>query len=364
MSSSLPRLAVLLALAVQGLPCPTLAREAASERVDFALMPLKRGVRDQAAIAAVETALELQLASLGKLAAPEATRRVLRRLRLRDVDAAPPASLHRLAGELGTRWLVVATLHDVPRHVVPDLAVSIRFYAGDSGELVWAGFLGRSGLDGRRLLGLGVVDRMETLAPEAVRRLLAEAPILDGGGGRSRAPDRRGATPGAEGRLAVVPFTSYVEQDAQPVADAATEAATAVLVRFGAELASPGCVRDAMRRQKARAWGEIAAATRAELRTSCGAHRLLTGAVERWDLAGSGLEPEPLIALSLRLLDAETGGILWMGSREAGGWDRESVLGIGRVFSRGALLGRLLGSLARELARGDHLEPGSGPLEG
>ena len=162
----------------------------------------------------------------------------------------------------------------------------------------------------------------------------------------------------------MVPLTSYVERDAQLVADTATEATTVVLLRLGARLASPGCVRDAMRRQKARAWGEIAAATRAELSASCGAERILTGAVEQWDLAGSGLEPEPLISLSLRLLDAETGGILWMGSQEAGGWDRESVLGIGRVFSRGALLDRLLGKLARQIARRDPDGPRPGPREG
>ena len=135
-----------------------------------------------------------------------------------------------------------------------------------------------------------------------------------------------------------------------------TEAARATLLRNGASLAPPECVSGALRSQKLRVWGELSAAARTAIRDACAADLLVTGSLERWEITGSAQEPRPIVALALRLLDGASGRILWMGSREASGWDGQGLFGLGRIHSRGALLDHLLSRLGRDL-----LQAGTGP---
>ena len=319
---------------------------AAAVPTRIALIPLERRVRDAEAAAAVETALRFQLTELGQLVSSLETRDQLRRMRLRDVDSESPELIHDLAKGLGADWVVVATIHDARRLQISDLALSIRFYEGDTGELVWADFQGRNGLDGRKALGLGVITSIDDLARELVRRVL-QASILS----TDPVAARRSLAPvdSSYGRVALVPFTGYVEKDALGVADAVTEASRAVLVRRGVDLVPPGCVAQALRSQRSQVWGELAAATRSYLRETCEAELLLTGSVGQWEVSGSAFEPVPKIALAVRLLDAANGKILWMSSIEKTGRSSESLFRIGRIYSRGTLLDRLLTRLTDEM---------------
>jgi len=318
----------------------------------LALMPLKRGVRDITAIAALDVALGFQLTEIANIASQDSTRQVLRRHRLRDVDTAPPALLREIAEELDVDWILSVTIHDIPRHDVPDLSLSMRLFDGKTGEIVWSEFQGRSGLDGRRLLGLGVVESIELLVPVVVQRLLEELPLGEGIPGTETRP-RHAAGFERLGTVAIVPFTSYVDIDAQQVADTATEATRAVLDRSGTQLASPGCIRQGLRHQRAHAWGQLSNDARQHIRTICMADMILTGSVERWSAAGTGLAPEPLVSVALRLLDAESGKVLWMEGNEAAGWDGESLFGSGRVYSRGKLLDRMVTTLTNDMVRDD-----------
>ncbi len=331
-------LLVLISLMAEGL--------LAADSDRLVLAPVKRRVRDAEAAVAIETALRFQLTEFGELASSLETRDELRRLRLRDVDTARPEVIAELASALGANWIVVATIHDVRRMNVSDLAMSIRFYRSDTGQLAWAGFMGRNGLDGRKALGLGVLTSMDDLARELVRRLLKESMLAIETG---KSASNQTTSQQAFGRLALVPFTGFVERDALGVADAATEASRAVLFRKGVDLAAPGCVAEALRLQRAQVWGELAAETRNYLRETCGADRLLTGSVGLWETSGSALEPVPEIALAVRLLEAISGKIVWMSSIEKTGRSSESLFRAGRIYSRGKLLDRLLTKLADEM---------------
>ena len=324
--------------------CADAALGASSER--FVLAPLKRRVRDAEAAISVETALQFQLTEYGELVSSLETRDELRRLRLRDVDSASPEIIHQLATELRADWIVVATLHDVLRREVSDLALSIRFYDGASGNLAWASFMGRNGLDGRKLLGLGVLTSMDDLASELVRRTLEASMVSMDRSSESSPPRARSQ---GLGRVALVPFTGYVDRDALGVADAATEASRAVLMRQGLRLASPGCVSQALRLQRAQVWGELTAEARNYLEQKCGADSLLTGSVAQWGINGSAYEPVPQIALAIRLLNASSGRILWMSSIEKTGRSSESLFRAGRIYSRGKLLDRILTRLTDEM---------------
>jgi hypothetical protein len=323
---------------------------AASARAEtFALLPVRQGVRDVGIAAAVERAVSSELTRHGGLVEAERTRTALRRARLRSVDAASPERLRELAAAVGADWLVTAAVHDAPEGGAPDLTLSVRLYEGRSGRLAWAGAIGRSGLDSRRILGVGAIHDLESLAPIAV------AALLEPLGGEDGALRRAAATAGEAGgdAYALVPFTAVAIAEGLEVAAAATETLRATLVDRGVELTEPSCVTTALRRPDGVRWGELDAESRAKLRDDCGARLLVTGAVERWEIAGSALSPEPVVAVAVRLLDAASGEILWTGSLEARGWDREGWFGHGRVYSRGDHLRRLLDRIVNRMLAAD-----------
>ena len=52
----------------------------------------------------------------------------------------------------------------------------------------------------------------------------------------------------------------------------------------------------------------------------------ISGSVEEWRYK-SGIDGEPAVGLSLRLLDLSSGEVLWSGSAARSGWSRESLSG-------------------------------------
>lgn len=52
----------------------------------------------------------------------------------------------------------------------------------------------------------------------------------------------------------------------------------------------------------------------------------IAGSVEEWRYK-SGLDGEPAVGLSMRLVDLDSGQILWSGSAARSGWSRESLSG-------------------------------------
>jgi hypothetical protein len=53
----------------------------------------------------------------------------------------------------------------------------------------------------------------------------------------------------------------------------------------------------------------------------------------------------------MRVVDADTGRILWTGSVERGGFDGQSLFRLGRVYSPGILTERTVDRLARRLQK-------------
>ncbi len=332
------------------------------------LLPLQDRVGNPRLAAVVEEALRDLLAESHALVDPRRLRDAQRRLRLRDPGQAAPEALARLGELASAEWFFSATLHQAisgrasrasrayvtgrATGPVPQIVLSaqaVRLSAG-APALDWAGFEAASGLDGRRLLGRGVIGDLEPLALEAARRLV-EAFERDRPSGAAR-PGVRPARGGylrrpidAGGAVAVVPFHSVTERDATLAGETVTELAHAVLYRSGARLVLPGLVNDVLRQRGTLLRGEVDAGAREELRRRGGAELILTGTVEAWELRGSSAEPEPHVGFSARLLDAESGAILWWNGQDRRGWDRSRALGLGRVHASGALAEEVMGSL-------------------
>lgn len=66
---------------------------------------------------------------------------------------------------------------------------------------------------------------------------------------------------------------------------------------------------------------------------------LITGSVEEWQYK-NGLDGEPAVGISLRILDAQSGQVLWSNSGARAGWSRESLAGTAQK-----ILNTLVGSV-------------------
>ncbi len=326
----------------------------------IAVFPIQNQAGDSTAAAAVDEQLRVALGRRGEIIDPVSTRTVLRRLRVRNGDQASPELIGRLGEELGAEWAVSVTLHDADRRLVPRLTVSMRIYSADTGRVTWSVFEGASGLDRRKLLGLGTVDELERLAPVVIGKLLRALPedLRVPGDGQPRTARRSGSQIGT---VALFPLGAFTDHRASAHAETVTEAARAQLYREGVDLASPNRIFEILRRLQNNEWGSISAETRVALRNGCGVDAVLTGSVERYNVTGAESEPEPQVTVAMRLIDAATGRILWTGSAEREGWDRGGLFRLGRIYSRGVLtkriMERLMGRLARaELPTGSRLE--------
>jgi TolB-like protein len=321
---------------------------AATDGTVIALFPAQNRAGDSSAARALDRALWLELNQWGQMVEPGPTRDVLRRLRVRNGDRAAPALLRRLGQALEANWLVSTALHDADRRLVPRVTVSARVYSSATGELVWAGYHAASGLDRRGLLGRGSVSSLEVLVPLVVRDLLSELPVASLGsaaGGATLATD--------PGTVAIVPFAGSTSRRATFNAETVTEAVRARLFRNGVRTLSPNRSHEILRRFQGGRFGGVTAETRAALHDAGGADTILTGAVEAYEVGGSEFEPEPRVAIAMRLLDGATGRLLWTDALEREGWDRERLFASGRIHSRGALADRMVKTLTERLERED-----------
>lgn len=69
---------------------------------------------------------------------------------------------------------------------------------------------------------------------------------------------------------------------------------------------------------------------------------VIAGSVEEWQYK-NGLDGEPAVGISLRVLEAGTGRVLWSKSGARAGWSRESLAGTAQK-----VLGKLVGALRFE----------------
>ena len=317
------------------------AAEAAAPRPTVALAPVQDRAGDQRAAREVESALRARIAEFARVVDAATARDLLRSRRVRDLDAETPERLRETARDLGADWLLSVIVHDAWRRGAPSLTVSARAYRGVTGELRWTGFEGASGLDSRTVLGLGEILELDRLADRLADRLLADW--------RASGPEAGSSPEGRGAAVAIVPFDGLTPRRSAAAAEAVTEATRTALHRLGLRQVAPGCTAEALRRQRGTGGRGVDATSRRALRLACGADLVLTGEVERYERLGAEFDPEPMVAIAARLVDADTGRILWTGAVERSGWDGQGLFRLGRVHSVGTLVKLTTMKLARRL---------------
>lgn len=114
-----------------------------------------------------------------------------------------------------------------------------------------------------------------------------------------------------------------------------------LLSRTSLTIVDPGEVAAALSQERVRLATSIKKESIRNLGKTLGVNFLMVGVVHEYDFqsfsgaAGSG--SMPVIAVTLRVIDTNTAGIVWAGNATRRGNDRETVFGIGRVHSLNAL---------------------------
>jgi TolB-like protein len=129
-----------------------------------------------------------------------------------------------------------------------------------------------------------------------------------------------------------MPFNNYSGQE-----DAGKQVSNAFLVELLKKpffkVVDPGEVDRVMREERIRSSDQIDYETARKLKDQLSTDYILIGSVNEYGLIKSGEREIPIVGFSIRMLDTESGQIVWAASHSRKGDDGESIFGWGTIRS-------------------------------
>lgn len=324
-----------------------MATHAAASTV--ALLPLQDRAGNPQASLEVQDAVAAELMLGGQtLVDQQKIREILRRARLRNPVQAPPSVLQRLASDLEADWLVSVTVHVAIDTETPRLTLSGRLYGSNEGELAGSAFRSVAGLDRRRLLGVGEIHSLSALTRWVAKDFIAALMSVES----TEGPSDRPPIPKDQDTLstiAMIPFSGQTGRSSTASAETVTEVVQMVALRRGLQLVSPNRVSETLRQARIRSWGGVEVEARELLRSRCGVTAILTGSVEQYKIGAGPFGPEAQVAISMRLVDAVSGTLIWSGALEHDTARHPGAFGLRRVNTVGSLALKLTERLIQDM---------------
>ncbi len=154
-------------------------------------------------------------------------------------------------------------------------------------------------------------------------------------------------------RMAILPFDNL---SSSPGAGKSMESLVLIefLKRSPVKIVDPGEVAAVLSKERIRIATSIPKETIRTLGAELGVGLLMMGVVHQYDMetatgaAGSG--NIPVVAVTVRIIDAESGDIVWASTATRRGNDREIVFGIGKIQSLNTLAETTAAELAQAFA--------------
>lgn len=148
-------------------------------------------------------------------------------------------------------------------------------------------------------------------------------------------------------RVALLPLANYTQNREAP--DKIAPILLAELAhRGGVHLAEPGAVEAVLSKEPWLLFDRIPPDLVNRFGDELGVDALLVGAVLGYGYRQFGSEQIPHVSISLRLIRAPGGVVLWSAVHSRDGDDNESVFGLGRVHSLEQLLTRTIAEIVEE----------------
>ncbi len=337
----------------------------AQELMTVALLPFENVSGRIASVRMIMPLMEQALAERGyRVVGPERLEPLLARNRIRNTGQLSRRHLAALRDEQGAGLALVgsvAIFNDSADN--PQWGLSARVLATESGAILWAASAGLTGDDFTIALGLGTITSAQRLAAETVKALLRELPragesLAMPSGGLSLLPRLFGfkaayRSPAldsdARRRVAVLPFENASER--KGAARIVTDILITSLARRGRfEVMEPGTVSEALVAIGAAPFGVIDFDTLRALRQRLGCDAVILGTVFSYSEGlRKGATTSPEVALDARMLDAETGRILWLAERGRTGEDSQVVMHFGIIRAMVPLVSKVVHEMLRTL---------------
>ncbi len=121
------------------------------------------------------------------------------------------------------------------------------------------------------------------------------------------------------------------------------------------EIKEMGEVEKSLRNLRIRNIAEIDSSKLQQLGEQLNVRAIIVGSIDEYDLRQDRNDTIPVVAISARMLNVQTGDILWAVSHAQDGRDRETVFGFGRIISLSKLaqvvVSEMVESLVKEIRR-------------
>ena len=172
-------------------PATFVSRDFGGERPRIAVLPLKNLTEARAAGSVLGEILPLRLSDRFDVVESAEVRKALVDARIRTLRGLEPAALRALGKRLKTSLFLEGTVYryrDAPPGSLdgnPELEVQLTLTDVDQGKVVWTAAQRRTGADYRRLLQLGAISNVVTLADQLFSEMLrSEEKAVRSSGGK------------------------------------------------------------------------------------------------------------------------------------------------------------------------------------
>lgn len=117
------------------------------------------------------------------------------------------------------------------------------------------------------------------------------------------------------------------------------------------DVIDPGEVDAVVLKKRIRFTDRLPLSAMQEIGSELGARYLLLGSVNEFEMVTDRVSTIPVVSLSLRIVESDTGDIFWAATHTKRGDDSESIFGIGRIESLERLTAVVVEEIAESLKR-------------
>ncbi|MFQ6039846.1 MAG: CsgG/HfaB family protein [Candidatus Poribacteria bacterium] len=212
------------------------------------------------------------------------------------------------------------------------------------------------------MLGFGVALYRMDIASKIIALIVGVSLSILGCGGKSpKGYLKPGVTASQIRYIAVLPFDNI---SGHP--DAGRKAVNLLLTELARtglfEIAGVGEVEKSLRRLRIRTTAEVDLSKLKSLGEQLNVQAIVVGSVDEYEVRQEKSITIPIVAISARMLNVQTGDILWTISDTHDGRDWETVFGFGRIISLTELaqivISEMVDSLVHELKKSSKAEMG------
>jgi hypothetical protein len=249
---------------------------------------------------------------------------ILRKYRIRDTSQINREDLNHIIKNTGVKYVLIGSIAIFDNKYSVQVGFSARLLDGKSGEIIWANSEFSANDDKVRILGIGKNQSVEHLANLGIKNLFdtLTCPLEETGINNKN--------------IFIIPFSN--ESGVRTADQIVNNIFLSALLSKGYRVIEPGMVMAQLRMNQVRTSGEIDLPTLDSLTEYFNSDYCLTGSVLEFKSMLQGEESVvPDIQISMRMIDAKTGKLVWAKQLERTGNDHFGMFGLGVIHSPGKL---------------------------